>query len=251
MPVSELPPDIDGVKTQTIAATSLHVRANRFDLLSRLADDLAHEIKNPLHAAVINLELLKRRIQTGQLDEAIHRVHILDEEIARVHDLFDWLARLLRPSQGEAQVLDLNQLIGEMIPPLQVLARLYNISVDWSPAGEPCTSLVKRGSIRHAFLNLVVNAFDSIAPREGRIEIDLTGRGPEICLRVRDSGSGIAPEALSRIGTPGFSTRQDRHGLGLAVAHTLVEEAGGRIDIESAGGKAHGAAIVIVLPRAT
>lgn len=239
------------VKTGTLSVTSLHVQANRLDLLSRLADDLAHEIKNPIHAAVINLELLKRRIGSGEAEGALERVHRLEEEIARVHQLAEWLLQLLRPSREGPEPIDLDQLVSDMLPALEVLGKVSRVLVWYEPAEQGAAVAAPRAELRHALLNLVANALDAMRPGGGRLDLRGSCTAGEVGLLVRDSGPGVAEEVAERIGTPGYSTRPGRSGLGLAVARALIEGAGGRIELAPSGGTGEGAAFLLALPRTT
>src|SRR5690606_25840506 len=81
---------------RAVADAELEVRANRMDLVARWADDLAHEIKNPLHAMVINLELVKRRAGSGDREPLVDRVEVVEAELHRVHHLVESLLRLVR-----------------------------------------------------------------------------------------------------------------------------------------------------------
>ncbi len=238
------------MKTGTLVVTPLHIRANAFDLSSRLAEDLAHEIKNPIHAAVINAELIRRRIAAQQADQALERVRILEAEVGRAHDLVDRLLRLLRPSREPETVLALDRAMADLLPLIEVLGRMSKISVRYEPGGDDVLVAVSAAALRHGMLNLVVNAIDAMRPRGGRLTI-VADRGPgEVRLHVTDTGPGVDPSVIERIGTPGTTTRPDKAGLGLAVAQTLMEEVGGRIELHNAGGGGEGATFILALPRA-
>ncbi|HEX6939351.1 MAG TPA: HAMP domain-containing sensor histidine kinase [Longimicrobiales bacterium] len=233
----------------TIAVTSTQIRANGFDLLSRLADDLAHEIKNPVHAAVINVELIRRRVASDQVEQTLERVRALESQVGRAHELVDWLLRLLRPSREPARLIAIDQVVLELLPLLESICRLSRVEVCFEPAGNDALVDVSPGAVRHALLNLVTNAIEAMHPGGGRIRISGSSTADEVRLHVADTGPGVPAHAVARIGTPGFSTRPGRAGLGLAVAHALMEEAGGRVTLDSAGGPATGACFVIALPR--
>jgi len=237
------------VKPGTLAVTPLQIRANGFDLLSRLADDLAHEIKNPIHAAVINVELIRRRVASEQGREALERVHALETQVERTHELVDWLLRLLRPSREPKRLISLDQITSEIMPLIEAVCRVSKVDVHFEPLGNGALVEASAASVRHALLNLVTNAIDAMLPDGGRIRISGSCTADEVRIGVNDSGPGVPPQMLSRIGTPGFSSRPDRAGLGLAVAHALMEECGGRVFLESARGPDGGASFVISLPR--
>lgn len=238
------------MKPGTLAVTPLQIRANGFDLLSRLADDLAHEIKNPVHAAVINVELIRRRVASDQADEALERVHALEAQVGRIHELVDWLLRLLRPSREPIRLISLDQVTAEVMPLLEAVCRLSRVDVHFEPIGDGALVETSPAAVRHALLNLVINAIDAMLPGGGRIRISACSTADEVRLHVADTGPGVPAALIARIGTPGFSTHPDRAGLGLAVANALMEESGGRVFLEAAGGGPDGgASFVISLPR--
>lgn len=237
------------MKPGTLAVTPLQIRANGFDLLSRLADDLAHEIKNPIHAAVINVELIRRRVASEQGDAALERVHALESQVGRAHELVDWLLRLLRPAREPKRLLSLDHVTAEILPLIEAVCRLSRVDVQFEPLGNGALVEASAAAVRHALLNLVTNAIDAMLPDGGRVRISGSCTADEVRICVADSGPGVPAHAISRLGTPGFSSRPDRAGLGLAVANALMEESGGRVFLESARGPDGGASFVISLPR--
>lgn len=237
------------VKTGTLAVTSLQIRANGFDLLSRLAEDLAHEIKNPVHAAVINAELIRRRVAADQCDAALERVRVLESEVGRAHELIDWLLRLLRPSREPPRAAVLDHLVAEFLPLLVLVCRLARVDLRFEPVGNGAPIFVSSAAVRHAVLNLTVNAIDAMRPAGGRLRITGSCAADEVRLRFTDTGHGVPDGVIGRIGAPGFTTRQGRAGLGLAVSHALMEQAGGRVELVAAGGDGEGASFVLSLPR--
>src|SRR5262245_11439961 len=86
------------------------IEAGRFGLVRRLADDLAHEFKNPLHALVINLEVLKRRVEKGSAEAALERAAVLEHEVHRLDGLLDALLRLLRPERTASGPISFGEL---------------------------------------------------------------------------------------------------------------------------------------------
>src|SRR5215212_426801 len=106
--------------------TPEQVRANRQEAISRLADDLAHELKNPLNAVVVNLELLRRRIQTGAVEPALERVTHIEHEVRRLHELLDPMLQLLRPSKS-GEPIELDLVIARMRPIIEAKCRVARI----------------------------------------------------------------------------------------------------------------------------
>lgn len=233
-----------------MAATALEIRANRFDLLSRLADDLAHEVKNPLHAAVINLELLKRRVADANADRAMERIRLLEDEVALVHRLVDALLQLLRPARGSADPVEVDAVLDELMLLTDVVAKLNRVRVVYEPVGPGALIAACPGDVRHAVLNLVVNAFEAMRPDGGTLRIHGEREAGEVRLMFQDSGPGTRSADLDQIASHTISSREEGAGLGIAVARALVEKAGGRLEVGGRDGNGSGAVFLIAIPRA-
>ncbi len=220
------------------------VRANRMDLVSRWADDLAHEIKNPLHAMVINLELVKRKAGSSDPEPVRQRAEIVEAELHRVHGLVESLLRLLRPwpARGTADVADT---FDALLPVLTARSRIKKIEFEHRPG--TATVPMAPGPLGLVVLNLVDNAIDATQDG-GRIttgcEIDADG----VRITVTDSGPGLSAAVAERIFEEGVTSRQGRAGLGLALVHRLVREAGGRLTVGAAPGPG-GCQVEVFLPR--
>jgi signal transduction histidine kinase len=225
---AEPPPGVD----------PLWVRANKLDLLERLADDLAHEIKNPLHSMVINLEVLKRRVArvTGSEQDEVQRyIGVLGGELERVTRRIDLLLRLSRPGRG-AETTTLNELVEELMELIQLEARHAEVGFDYEPGTPPARVHVPREPARQVILNLVIEALErggagstlrlAIHNADGRSRVVLT------------PGPG-APGADAAVPPPGADDR-------LEVARTLAGVIGGRVESDDAAA----GAVVFSLPIA-
>ena len=138
--------------------SSRELLAGRFELLSQLADDLAHEIKNPLHAMVINLEVLKRRVATGNQEGALDRVGVLEHELRRVNELIHRLLMLLRPDREGVQLLDIDEALGDIVPLLELQARVSRVPFEYHPIGRETRARIQRDVLAYALIGLAVDA---------------------------------------------------------------------------------------------
>lgn len=237
------------MSTEDRRVSSLQERANRFDLVSRLADDLAHEIKNPLHAMVINLELVKRRVATGDTATALERADVVGAEALRVNELLDLLLQLLRPMRQTGPVLDVDAALRELLPLLEVQARLSGVELGYSPPGRGVGVRIRKDALKHVVLNLMANALEALREEEGgRIDLSVEVERAGVRLRVADTGPGLPAEVVERFGEAGAGARATHAGLGLSVARGLVEEAGGELRVEWPGGDGRGAVLSAWLP---
>ena len=204
----------------------LFVRANKLDLLERLADDLAHEIKNPLHSMVINLEVLKRRLANPALEgagELLRYVGVLNAEIERVNRRIELLLRMTRPERP-GEPVTLNELLEELLELLQLEASRRDLKIRFEPAPHAIRVAAPRETTRQVILNLALEA------------VDASGRGETLTLRTeRDS-------THARVMLEGGSPL-DADGSRLAAARMLSESVGGQVD--------PGPPIVFALPLRT
>lgn len=223
---------------------ALERAANRVDLVSRWADDLAHEIKNPLHAMVINLELVKRWAGGADPDPIIQRAEIVEAELHRVHRLVDSLLRLLRP-WPDRPTADPDQILELLEPVVSARARIRQAEYEHQRGSAPVA--MPPADLALSILNLIDNALDAM-PDGGRLVTRCTAEAERVRIAVVDSGSGVPAELADRVVLPGVSGREGRSGLGLAVTDRLVRQAGGTLVLERIG-EGTGTVATLVLPR--
>ncbi len=209
--------------------TPLEVQANRFQLVSRLADDLAHEIKNPLHAMVINLELVKRRAQAGDIATALERSDVVASEVMRLNALIDQLLQLLRPARRDAPVTDVDALAGEVIPLLSLQARLSGVELVYHGIGTPVSASIRRDALKLVLLNLVAGALERVRASGGGVEVTAIQDADGVRLLVTETGAGSSLDAKARL--PASAAAGAGPELGLAVVRQLVAEAGGAFGV--------------------
>ena len=152
--------------TQIEDADLQAVRANKLALVERLADDLAHEIKNPLHSMVINLEVLRRRIarlaETDQGD-LLRYAGVLGGELDRVTRRIDLLLRLVRPERG-GELTTLGHTVEEMLDLVELERDRHGVTIDFEPAQFALRGHLRRDHAWQLAMNLLLEALDSTAP---------------------------------------------------------------------------------------
>jgi signal transduction histidine kinase len=157
--------------------------ANRYDVVSRLADNLAHEIKNPLNAIVVNLEVLRRKVASGAADAALERASVVDEEVKRVHTLVDQLLQLVRPPRAESGPVSLDDMLEELRPILEVQAKAARVAFQMR-ADSGLFVKVPRDVLKFAVLNLIIAIYTAEVTNESiTIETRRTGADAEIVMR--------------------------------------------------------------------
>jgi signal transduction histidine kinase len=220
--------------TETLAATlqtsspvpgeePLALRANKLELLERLADDLAHEIKNPLHSMVINLEVLKRRVARADSAEEVQRyIGVLAGELERVNRRIELLLRLSRPGRGPESTT-LNELTEELMELIQLEARHADAQVEYLPEGAPARVFVPREPTRQAILNLVLEVIDHME-RGGILRLAIAERDGRARLAVADSATAVP------------ALQADPGARRVAAARALAAAVDGQVEVEDGDG---------------
>ena len=207
-------------------------RANRFDLVSRLADDLAHEIKNPLNSIVINLEVLKVRVGRGDAGGALDRAAVIEHEARRLHLMVDRLLQLLRPDREEADSFALDRVLDELLPLVEAQARLARntLSIDCDAA---IFVPARRDIFKFALLNLLTTVHDRLGENGGTLSVSC--EPAEAALRLVIMAVASADGEPLAAPPAGFEDS-------LALATALLESTGGRLEAGPDG-------VVVLLPR--
>lgn len=227
-----------------MADADLELRANRMDIVTHWADDVAHEIKNPIHAMVINLELVKRRAGAADPEPLIERARIVEAELHRVHSLIESLLQMVRPWEERPRA-EVDRIFAALLPVLEARTRARKIDYRHRPGG----AIVPMGPglVSLVLLNLIDNAIIA-TPEGGAIETACVSSDDTIRITVLDTGTGVPAELADRMYEAGVTDRPGHAGLGLAIARRLVSRAGGHIEIQPAPGEA-GTLVTIDLPR--
>jgi signal transduction histidine kinase len=173
------------------------LQANRFDIVSRLADDLAHEIKNPLNAIVINLEVLKVRIGKGDAAGAHDRAGVIEQEVRRLHQLIDRMLLLIRPESSEASNLPVDSALDEILPLVHAQTRLARN--EFVVDGEATVFVaVRREAFKFALLNLLMAVHRRLGEGGGRLGLRCSAADDTITFVVEatpEDGALLVDEA--------------------------------------------------------
>jgi signal transduction histidine kinase len=226
--------------------------AEALSTMGTLAMNLAHEVRNPLNGAVLQLHLLDRDIGKLQIEPETHgallkRTEIVGAEIRRLNRLLTEFLDLARP-RGIARV---PVLLGPVVEEVLVLERDAaagcGVSIERDFDGEGCTAMGDREKLKQVVLNLVVNALEAM--KTGGTLIAKTAReGHRVVLTIEDTGAGIEPAHVSDVFEPFFTTKEGGTGLGLSIVRKIVDQHGGDVRIASQRGK--GTRVTVVLPAA-
>ena len=232
------------------ALEQARLSAERVAYRGLLASGLAHEIRNPLNAMNMNLQMLEEEMQgiPGAGDgDTLELLASTKSEIKRLERLVNNFLLYARPSAPKFEKVDLNELLKAIA--LFLHADFRQTGVELALDLEPLLPSVEidESQFRQAIMNILVNA-RQVMKQGGTVAlVSRAGSGGDVLVEIRDQGPGIPPENLDKIFEPFFSKRAGGTGLGLAIARQMVEAHGGRIDLDSEVGR--GTTFRIRLPR--
>jgi len=206
-------------------------RMERFLSLATLAAGLHHEIKNPLTALSIHIQLLEESLASGQTGHGVDElVSVLKTEVCRLNGVlesFRSFAHLRRLSLQPTDALGVLENAIRLVRP-QAAEQRVQISL-LHPQNELPAIALDPDRFEQAVLNLVINALEAM-PEGGTLTISADVVDGEFRVWVKDSGPGIPPEVQKNLFQPYFSTKDKGSGMGLALSEKLIGQHGGRID---------------------
>jgi signal transduction histidine kinase len=233
--------DLESVKTvQSLVSYSARLAA-----LGRLTSGVAHEVRNPLNAMMIHLELLRDRLADPSPDVQ-QSLDIIGSEVQRLDRVVQGFLRFMRPQELSLKALDVNALLGSVAALLEA---------EWQPRGvvfrwelDPALPAIKADEelLRQAFLNIVQNACQAM-PDGGTVGIGSAREGRDLIrIWIADAGAGIPPESLEKIFKLYFTTKPDGSGIGLSIVYRIIQMHDGAIEVQTEVGR--GTTMVVRLP---
>ncbi len=231
--------------------------AERRAEIGHLASGLAHEIKNPLNALSLGLDVLRRRhapAEAAAAAEYVGRIEALREEIDRLASLINNFLAYGRPLQLTLAPTDLSAVVARTLADLSETAARAHVSFDVRlPAARPSVP-ADANLMKSSVWNLVQNGIQSMERHGGTLAVSVATEpgvddaGRRLLLTVADEGPGIAEADLPRLFDPYFSKKDGGVGLGLAMVKRIVEEHGGRVSAENRTDGKTGAVFRVSLP---
>jgi signal transduction histidine kinase len=220
--------------------------------LSRLSAGVAHEVKNPLNATVIHLELLKEQLSarsSGAPASALDHVAIIAAQMRRLDEVVQGFLRFIRPEDLKLDRVQPGVLIEAIRPIVSAEAERHGIELrieigNWLPDVR-----VDSGMMQQALLNLALNACQAM-PNGGRLRLSAAvASGKRVEIVCEDNGPGIKPEHLDRIFDLYFTTKEKGSGIGLSMVYRAVQLHDGEIQVQSIPGR--GTTFRVLLPQAS
>ena len=216
---------------------------DRLAALGEMAAGLAHEIRNPLASISGAAEFLN---QSGLvMPEGQRLLSIIEKEAARLSDLTHSFLLYGRPERKLPQRIRLKAEISAALILLRQRKKLKQADVEID-IPEELEIQADGDMLRQVMINILLNAFQALPQKGGKITISAWKEGKDVCIEIKDNGSGITKESLKKIFNPFFTTKAEGTGLGLSIVHRIVTEFGGKINVDSAPEK--GTSFLITLP---
>jgi signal transduction histidine kinase len=235
--------------------------------LGRLSAGVAHEVKNPLNAMMIHLELLRQKVAAraaapvlaqglgsvmtepppGDGAEALQHVDVIAGEIRRLDEVVQGFLKFTRPEDLKLQPIQLSSLLDEVVTIVRPETERFGVELLVECGSVPAVN-GDPAMLRQAFLNLALNACQAM-PHGGslRIRCEAT-RGGRVAMTFADTGVGIKPEHLTRIFDLYFTTKEQGSGIGLSMVYRTIQMHDGDVEVQSTPGA--GTTFKVLLPQA-
>jgi len=199
--------------------------------VAALASNIAHEVKNPLTAIKTFFEYYPEKKNDPDFMEKFNR--ITAQEFGRIETLIQQLLDFAKPSPARFQKTDIHRLIDDTLCLISSKLESNRITVHKHLASSIEHLDIDKGKIEQALLNIFLNAIDAM-PDGGKLTISsFVHRTSYFVITIEDTGNGIAKEDLKHIFDPFFSKKDSGTGLGLAITQGIIQEHGGKIQVES------------------
>jgi PAS domain S-box-containing protein len=224
---------------------------NRVTTMGELTASLAHEVNQPIAAAVTNAKTCLRWLTRDHpdLEEARAAAMRIVKDGTRAADIISRIRLLFKKGTPDWELVDINEVIREMIVLLRGEATRYNIAVQTDLAADLCQAMGDRVQLQQVMMNLIMNSIDAMKEVDGKREVAIKSELAEdrhLLVSVSDTGVGLPPQDVSQIFNAFFTTKPDGTGMGLSISRSIVESHGGRLWATANSGR--GATFHLTLP---
>jgi signal transduction histidine kinase len=211
---------------------------NRVVTTGQLAASIAHEINQPLTAIMANAATLQVMLSSREQipDEVREVLADICKDDQRAAEIIRSMRSLLRKHEIADGPVDINELVSDIVKLLHAEAVTRNIRVSFEPDDNLPPIRGDRVHLQQVMMNLMLNGFDAMSeapPDARRLTVRTTNGGGAVQIDVRDAGTGISTEKLSKLFEPFQSTKKDGLGIGLSITRSIVEAHGGRVWAEN------------------
>jgi signal transduction histidine kinase len=209
--------------------------SRRMAAIGRLTSGVGHEVKNPINAIVVHLELLKNKLGEASAPAKRH-LEIIESEIHRLDRVVQMLVDFSRPVELKLMEQDLRPVIGDILTLAAAELSTHNVTLESRMPAQPLLANIDADLLKQAVLNVIQNGAQAM-PEGGRLEVVLEEDRRFAILRIRDEGPGIPDDIREKIFDLYFTTKSAGSGIGLAMTYRIVQFHHGSIEVQSKQGR--------------
>jgi PAS domain S-box-containing protein len=220
--------------------------SRRLAAIGRLTSGVAHEVKNPINAIVVHLEVLRQKLKEVDPDTRRH-MDVIGSEIARLDRVVQTLVDFTRPVDLRLAEMDIQKLVDEVVTLASPAAAQHNVNIERKVTHEPLRARIDADLVKQAVLNIVLNGVQAM-PNGGSLRISTRRDTESALITIRDHGAGIPPDIRDKIFNLYFTTKKEGSGIGLAMAYRVVQLHHGSLEFTSIAD--HGTTFYLRFPLA-
>jgi len=217
-------------RLRQLQADLAHV--TRVSTMGELTASLAHEIKQPIGAAVTNAQACLRLIDRHEPDllEAREAAVEMIKDARRAADIIEHVRSLFRKGSSAREIVDVNEVARGMVAMLQKEANRHSVRMRTDLTNEPTEVMADRVQLQQALMNLMLNGIEAMRDTTGELSIkSQLGEEGQVLISVSDTGVGLPAENADQIFNAFFTTKSQGTGLGLAITRSIIDSHGGRV----------------------
>lgn len=226
-------------------------RVSRVTTMGELTASLAHEVNQPIAAAITDANTCLRWLagDTPNLEEACEAAKRVVKDSKRAAEIISRVRLLFKKGAPERELVDVNEVIREMIVLLRNEVAQYSISIRTDFAADCAQVMADRVQLQQVLMNLIMNSIDAMKDVKGKRELAIQlerAENEQLLVSVSDTGVGLPPQQADQIFNAFFTTKVHGTGMGLRISRSIVESHGGRL--WAAENSLHGATFCFTLP---
>jgi signal transduction histidine kinase len=205
--------------------------SRRMAAIGRLTSGVGHEVKNPINAIVVHVELLKSKL-TGAGASAIRHLEIIEAEIHRLDRVVQLLVDFSRPVELQLREQDLRQVIGDVLALSSAELSTHGVTLSSDLPAKPLVVNIDADLLKQAALNVIQNGAQAM-PDGGKLRVVLEENRKFAVVRITDEGQGIPDDIREKIFDLYFTTKSGGSGIGLAMTYRILQLHYGSIEVQS------------------
>ncbi|HZK35106.1 MAG TPA: ATP-binding protein [Bacillota bacterium] len=248
--------DISGHRVGTIIVGSditefreqgkIIVQQEKLSLLGQMGASIVHETRNYLTTIKGGSQLLELLAEDDRVKKIAERIDNATDDVNRIISGFLFLSR---PNSSVYRETSVNELVESILPLLETTTFMTGTKISLTLCSNECRVLTDDSQIKQVIMNIAKNGVEAMGGIEEQllqIETKFIEESNEMTITIEDKGTGVSKDSLKELGKPFFTTKDKGTGLGLSVSYRIIQEHGGRIDVDSTPGV--GSKFIITLP---